>query len=462
MRVDLAVKEAHGFQASATRQRAGTMMYPYLQMDATYDDADRLNLAYDYRNKRGPVQAVRVQGYATRVDHSMTDQLRQTSTNMARAYSMATTATTATEGLKAEATFSGATAGVEVYRRGWNAETALAMMKYQPQYSIPDVTMTSVGVFAEYSRRLADSLTLDLGGRVDTTRSEADAAKANTALYLAYQGRSQTSATDTYPSGKVRLAYKAAESLTITGGLGHTARVADPQERFFALRRMGSDWVGNPFLVPATNTGVELGASWRIRRFFLNAVAHRDALSDTVGVYDQARVNSVPGVTNVSARSYRNVDATMTGAEVQAVVSITDRLFASGDVSYVQGRQAVNPAAGVDSEWLAEMPPTRSRVVLRYEQRVTRGSLFAEIEGIYSAQQSHVDTDLNESETPEYTLLNARVGGSFGRVRFSVGLSNLLDRTYTEHLSYQRDPFRTGAKIYEPGRNMYANVALVF
>jgi len=322
--------------------------------------------------------------------------------------------------------------------------------------------MTSVGMFAEYSWRLADSLTLDLGGRVDTTRSEADAAKANTALYLAYQGRSQTSATDTYPSGKIRLAYKAAESLTITGGLGHTVRVADPQERFFALRRMGSDWVGNPFLVPTRNTGVEVGVSWRTGILFLNAAAHRDALSDTVGVYDQARVNTVPGVTNLAARSYRNVDAIMTGAEVQAVVSITDRLFASGDVSYVQGRQAVNPAAGVDSEWLAEMPPTRSRVVLRYEQRVTRGSLFAEIEGIYSAQQSHVDTDLNESETPEYTLLNARVGGSLGRVRFSLGLSNLLDRTYTEHLSYQRDPFRTGVKVYEPGRNIYANVAFVF
>ncbi len=87
------------------------MMYPYLQMDATYDDADRLNLTYDYRNKRGPVQAVHVQGYATRVDHSMTDELRQTSVGMARAYSMATTATTATEGMKAEATLLG--------RDGW-------------------------------------------------------------------------------------------------------------------------------------------------------------------------------------------------------------------------------------------------------------------------------------------------------------------------------------------------------
>ena len=82
---------------------------------------------------------------------------------------------------------------------------------------------------------------------------------------------------------------------------------------------------------------------------------------------------------------------------------------------------------------------------------MSRGSAFAEIEEIYSAGQTHVDTDLRESPTPPYALLNARVGGSFGHARFSVGLSNLLDRTYVEHLSYQRDPFRTGSKVYEPG-----------
>ena len=219
-------------------------------MDATSDDADRLNLTYDLRSERGFVKAVRVQGYATRVEHSMTDELRQTAVGMARPYSMATTATTASLGTKAEVVLKGVTAGVEAFRRGWNAETQLAMMKYAPQFSIPDVTLTSVGVFAEYSRPLGNELTLDLGGRVDRTDSRADAAKANTDLYLAYQGRSQTSASDVYPSGKVRLAYKPTTGLTISGGVGRTARVPDPQERFFALKRMGSDWVGNPFLAP--------------------------------------------------------------------------------------------------------------------------------------------------------------------------------------------------------------------
>jgi iron complex outermembrane receptor protein len=111
---------------------------------------------------------------------------------------------------------------------------------------------------------------------------------------------------------------------------------------------------------------------------------------------------------------------------------------------------------------MAEMPPARSRMALRYERRGTRGSGFVEVEGIYSAEQTHVDTDLRETPTPAYALFNARAGASYRYVRISLGLSNILNRAYTESLSYQRDPFRTGARVYEPGRNLYANLAFVF
>jgi iron complex outermembrane recepter protein len=462
MRSDLSAGTSHAFQVGATRQRANTVLYPYLQMDAGYDDADRVNVGYDYRRHAGVVQAVRATAYGTRVEHWMTDEFRLTSIGMSRAYSMATIAKTATVGGKAEAAFPGGTAGVEFYRREWNAETQLAMMKYQAQYSIPGVALTSVGAFVEYSHPLTGAVTLDVGGRVDSSRSVADGAKASTALYTAYHGRAQTVAADVYPSGKIRLAYKPAENLTISGGVGHTVRVPDPQERYFGLRRSGSDWVGNPFLAPTANTGLEVGASWRTGVVFLNAVAHRDSLTNAIAVYQQARVAAVPGVTNPVARSYRNVDGTMTGAEFEAVVSLTDTLFAAADVSYVRGRQAVNAAAGVNSPWFSEMPPTRSRAALRYERRLAHGSAFVEVEETYSAGQNHVDTDVRESPTPAYALLNVRAGASRGPFRVSFGLSNLLDRTYVESLSYQRDPFRTGSKVYEPGRNVYVNVAIVF
>ena len=33
-------------------------------------------------------------------------------------------------------------------------------------------------------------------------------------------------------------------------------------------------------------------------------------------------------------------------------------------------------------------------------------------------------------------------------------VENLFDRTYHEHFSYQRDPFRSGRVINEPGRRV--------
>ena len=75
-------------------------------MDALYDEANRVNLGYDYRSSLGPVKAVRGQAYYTIVRHWMTDEYRLSSQNMSRAYGMGTMARTETLGGKVEATFS--------------------------------------------------------------------------------------------------------------------------------------------------------------------------------------------------------------------------------------------------------------------------------------------------------------------------------------------------------------------
>jgi len=461
-RVDLSPSDSHAAQLSYTWQDAGLVLYPYLQMDALYDEANRVNLGYDYRSGIGPVKALRGQAYYTVVRHWMTDEYRLSSANMPRAYSMGTMARTETLGGKAEATFSRGTGGVEVFHRGWDTATMLAAAKYQPQFSIPNVSLTSAGAYGEFSQPIGAGLQLDLGARVDHTTNTADPAKANTSLYLAYHDTARTEATDTYPSGKARLSWHPAENLTLSGGIGRTVRVPDPQERYFALKRMGSDWVGDPGLDPTTNTGVDLHVSYRRPRLYVSGSLYRDSLDNFVAVYQQAKVSAVPGVMNAVARSWRNVDATMSGGEVESLFSLTDRLFLAAEVSAVRGRQRVDPAAGVTSPYISELPPARARAALRYDSRRERGGSFGEIEVIYSARQDQVDATLREIPTPPYAVVNLRAGVSVRSARVNAGIANLLDRTYYEHLSYQRDPFRSGARVYEPGRNVYVNLAVVF
>lgn len=443
-------------QASYTRQDADHVMYPYLQMDAVYDVTDRASVKYELV-RSGWLEALQAQAYVTLVDHWMTDEYRTSSANMARGYSMGTDAFTRTAGARVEASLAGVTTGVELVRREWDTKTLLAARQYVPQASIPGVIIDTVGAFADWRRPLGGEVTLEVGGRLDHVSSEADAALANTNLYYAYHRTRTTSRDDVLPAGKVRVTWQSG-SWTLGAGLGHTARIAEANERFFALQRMGSDWVGNPDLSPARNTGLEVTASWTGGGATVSAQAFASRVDGYIAVYDQSRLEMVPGVMNTRARTYANVDAHLTGGEVTASVPLGARLFLSGDVSYVRGSQDGDPTRGISDGPLAEMPALRGRARLRFDD----GRVFAVVEEVVTGDQDRVDADLGEQPTPGAAVTNLSAGARWRALTVAVGVTNLFDRFYVDALSYQRDPFRTGVRLPEPGRQWFSNVTWRF
>ena len=78
------------------------------------------------------------------------------------------------------------------------------------------------------------------------------------------------------------------------------------------------------------------------------------------------------------------------------------------------------------------------------------------------ATQDRVDSDLGETKTSGWAVVNLKAGGELGGLRVVAGVDNLLDKFYYEHLSYLRDPFSTGSKVPEPGRSFYLNVSYLF
>jgi iron complex outermembrane receptor protein len=388
----------------------------------------------------------------------MTDEYRMSSTGVPRDYSMGTLAGTKTIGGRFETSLSEVTLGVEAFRREWNATTQLAPAGYTPQFSIPDVRTDSVGIYSQYSASLSDRLRISLGGRLDTATSAADEAKANTNLYFAYNSTRSTSATDTLPSGNVRISYQTPAGIEFSGGIGHTVRIPDPRERYFALRRMGTDWVGNPALKPSRNTGVDAGVSLRRQSLLVESSLYLDGINDFVTVIPKAKVNPVSGVMNASARSYQNSKARIYGGEFLVSYLLTPRLFLSSDLSFARGTQTIAPLMGILSPNLSEIPPVRSRSSVRYDT----GKLAMEIEGVFAGAQRNVDTSLLEQATPGYGIANLRANMNLKRFTLRFGLNNLFGRQYYEHLSYQRDPFRSGVRVYEPGRNLFANIAYRF
>jgi iron complex outermembrane receptor protein len=441
-------------ELSYTRQEATHVLYPTLQMDAAWDNADRLEAGWQRIDDASILSRVRVRGYATRVRHWMTDDLRTTALGTPRGWSMGTMADTSALGLKADADFAGARVGVEVLRRGWDASTRMAKMGYATQASIPDVATTSVGVFASHRTGLASRLSLDLGARLDRSRSAADPALANTGLYFAYNSTRTTSATDTLPSATARVTWAASPALTISGGVGHTVRVPDPAERYFALKRAGSDWVGNPDLRPVRNTGADVRATWQHSRGAVVASVYYDSLKDWITVHNQARVNSVLGVMNTAARSYANVDAALWGAELEVTRTLAERVFFSAGATWTQGSKQSEPRRLIFSRNMAEIPPLTSRVAVRWDT----GRVYAEAEGVAAAAQNRVDSDLQEQRTAGWAVLNLKLGGEISGLRIQGTVSNIFNRQYQEFLSSVRDPFRSGVYVAEPGRSWSVNV----
>lgn len=447
---------AGSLQVAYTRQQADHVLYPYLQMDALWDDTDRVSARYELA-RDGRLQALRAQAYYTRVDHWMTDESRITSAGRPRAYSMGTQADTRTVGGRVEVTTGTLTAGAELVRRGWDTRTELAARQYAPQASIPDVTIDTAGAFADWRRVIGSRTTLEVGARLDRVASRADASIANTGLYEAYHRTRSTSRDDVLPAARARLAWQAGE-WQLGVALGRTARVAEANERYFALQRMGSDWVGNPGLEPARNTGLELSATWTHAGATVGAQAFASRVDDYIAVYDQARVQMVPGVMNAMARSYANIDARLTGGELTASIPAGSRVFVSGDVSYVRGSQSGDLSRGIAEGALAEMPALRARARVRFDD----GRWFAVAEEVVTGDQRRVDTGLGEAPTPGAAVTSVSGGLRWRQVSLTVGVTNLFDRLYVDALSYQRDPFRSGVRLPEPGRQWFSNVTWRF
>lgn len=443
-----------------TRQDGANTLYPYLQMDSPYDISDRMSARYEWQNLPGSVRSIHVQSYYTRVIYWMTDEKRQSALTARDAFSMGTFARTRVAGGRSDITFrKGVTMGFETFQRNWDAVNSFRMaMMVADQNIIPNVNTTVSGAYGEWNKSLTDRIRVGAGARLDTANMYVRSAAANTNLYEAYKGVSNLQRRDTNPSANARIHAGLSNDLELFAGIGSTVRLPDAQERYFNHRRMGSDWVGNPALRPSRNNEVNAGLNLRRRGFFLKPLFFYSHLRDFIVVHNQARIAMRPTVMNMMARSYANGDARIYGGELSYGLPLGPRWMLSGGSSYSRGRKDAIASLGIRDTDLPEMPALRARSALRYGTR----RWFAEAEGIAARRQQHVDTDLREMPTPGYGLLHLKAGVHLKQVAVTGGIDNVLNHYYIEHLSFQRDPFRNGMRIPEPGRSLFVNIGYRF
>lgn len=442
--------------AGYTHQDGSGLLYPYLLMDAPYDIADRLDATYEIRALNAAVSKVRLQSYYTRVRHWMTDELRQTGAGAAAGFTMGSFAASRVLGMRADAEMSrGLAVGFESYQRNWDVVGVSRMkMMSSVMHSIPNVNTMVNGAYITWDRTLTRRLSLAASARLDTARMYVRAGNANSGLWRTYAGHDNASARDAAPSANAHVNFGLTGSLEVFAGFASAVRFPDAQERYFNR----GDWVGDPSLPPVRNNEASLGLSLRRSRRYAKLLGFYSAVENYIYMRS-AMPLAASGMGGTSAvRIYGSTDARLYGAELSYGAALGSRWMLSGGLAFARGSKSAHPELGVYSTALSEMPALRGRTSVRYGTRFW----FAEVEGIAVNAQRRVNPELLETPTPGYATLNAKVGWHARQTAITLGLDNALDRLYYESLSYQRDPFRNGVRVPEPGRTLFVSVGYRF
>ncbi|ENU61427.1 MULTISPECIES: TonB-dependent copper receptor [Acinetobacter] len=323
-----------------------------------------------------------------------------------------------------------------------------------------DMKFQSYGVFAELSHELSDNNKLVTGVRVDQV--DIDALKTG-------QNRQET-----LPSGFIRFenTHPEHDDGKTYIGLGYVERVPDYWELF------KTDYHGitaNTFKQLETEKTLQLDLGYQHHHGAFNSwvSAYAGVIQDFILMtypksgnsgHSHPMNNDMGGMqpTKMNSADSRNIDATIAGAEAGIGYQFTDAIQADISAMYAWGENTT------DNTPLPQISPLEARVNLRYVQdKYNFGLLWRVVDG-----QNRIS--LNEGNIVGYDNKQSAgfgtlsLNGSYhvmDSVDVSVGVDNVLDRTYTEHLN-KMGASGTGLPITEQfnnmGRNYWARVSMKF
>ncbi len=451
----------HHLALSYSRNEAGVVLYPYLKMDSFRDDVDRFHIGYSLSGLTGGVSKISARFYNSRIIHDMDNSLRCMSTlnpmmcsgAIGRSYSMRSSGYVGVSGGNIEAEFSrwGKTlVGIDAYSRKWRFDTTMRMGTgmYMTQASIPDVDSRDAGVYIEHHHQINNKLHAVAGVRFDSAETLAHVDRSS--VYTPYFGAVSSQKRDSLFGGNLQLFYTLNEDVRFFAGFGHSERLPDAQERYFALTTAGTaanpDRISNPSLKPVKNNEFDLGVDIS----FQNAVLKASVFYSDVQDYIEAA--SFTSSAGRIGKGFQNIHARLIGGEVSLSASLPWDIFLDTSLSYTQGDNRTGHTA------LSEMPPLKGSLSLRHDT----GTYFIEVAEDMAATQSRVSSLLSEAKTPGYGVTRLKAGYNRNGFSLIAGVENLFDHYYVDHLSYQRDPFASGVRVAEPGRTAYVNLTYAF
>lgn len=372
--------------------------FPYLQMDERFNRLFSANVSYKGHKI-----------YANYTSHLMNNDLR------ASMMQMETDARNLTIGVVGSF--------YEAYFRKWNSDNFIKM----PTMLINNALMPGVNqYFASVSHQIKTG-DFTFGGKAGVSYFNLDKEEVKTYYQRVW---SDPKTTSFFPVVGLSAAWSQAIGSEFAIGVMAEAAAELPETEalFVAVRRAptGSSWVGNPNLNQPLKTG--------LRATLLSKIARLELYANHVSNYVYLDRKSAGGTNFVT---YRNINAMLAGANFAFEYKFIDIL---ASYTWAENRSDATP--------LAEIMPLR--VVTKLTSPKWMDMVFF-VRHTWSDGQTRVDPAVSETVTPAWNRLDAGVSGEFRGIKASLEVENITNANYQSHLSYFRDPFKAGFKVYEPG-----------
>lgn len=318
------------------------------------------------------------------------------------------------------------------------------IMYAMPSMNSPFATnmkFESYGAFGELSYQLSDQNKLVTGARIDQTQID--------------NLKTDTERKETLPSGFIRLESQFADQLKTYAGLGYVERVPDYWELFSTQYYQ----TGTTFdhLNNEKTTQFDAGYQYEQGAFKSWASVYAGLIQD----YILVAYTPTGSMGKLEAKS-RNVDATIAGAEAGVGYQFTDTIQADVSAMYTWGENTTDHRA------LPQIAPLEGRFNLRYVQdKYNLGLLWR----VVAAQDrtsyregNIIGYDVEDSKGFGTLSLNGTYNLQKG-IDLSVGVDNVFDKNYAEHLNKLGSSgfgYAATEQFNNIGRNYWARISMKF
>ena len=442
----------------------GEARYAGRGMDGSQFERESLGLRFEKQFYDGSLRELEARVYYNYADHVMDNySLRTPPTTGMMAGGMASNVDRRTLGARLGATWvwgdlellAGADAQRNTHR---TRNDHMGMNTYRHQPWLKDASFSQIGLFTELNwarseeQRLIGGVRLDQH-HVEDFRATVSGGHGHGGDHAMPNPTAGDTRRKTLPAAFLRLEQDLS-SLPATAyiGIGHVQRFPDYWELFSPRQSPGSV---NAFdgVDPERTTQLDVGLQYKHEGVEAWVSAYAGMVDDFI-LFDYTGMGG--------ASSAENIDAHIMGAEAGIALDVTDNWQTETSLAWAWGRNRS------DGEALPQMPPLEARFNLTYARdNWSAGALWR----VVAAQSRTADgkgnvtsKDFGDSAGFGVLSINAAYRIS-SEVTASVGVDNLLDKAYAEHLNMAGNGsfgFPADTRINEPGRTLWAKVDFSF